>query len=240
MANTARTHFDDDIARVEVLVEHANALESSHREERLYNDIRCSAIAMSVGAMDAYLCDKYVDCLTVVLQNYSRGAWNSDLPPDYANKKLPVGFILDTSRQVRPLWGIRMAVRKLMERENVLSLSKINEMFNPILPDGQKLWADFIPALLSLGRKTLTGPKNASEIGTLSGTAKTQATKKAISSVQLRIKSIAQIRHDWIHNCSRPKNAVKSYTHGEAAGRIRDIRDVVVALDDHIEYYRKA
>lgn len=240
MPNTARTHFDEDIGRVEALLAHARQLENNGDPERVWQDIRLSAVAMSIGAMDAYLCDKYVDCLSSVLRAYSQDKWVGTLPKDYRNERLPAGFVLDTSRSKRPGWNIRMAARSIMEKENVLSLSRVDEMFNPILPSGKKLWADFIPTIIDLGRKRLSGPRTNAEIAALTGKQKEKATRKAISTMKGRISEIAQIRHDWIHNCSRPKSAIGKLGHQAAELRIRDVKDVVTALDDHIETNRKA
>jgi hypothetical protein len=238
MSNTSRAHFDEDIIRSEGMLDHARDLEADGSARRTFQDIRVASLAMSIGAMDAYLCDKYVDCLTAVLNTYSRGRWRGDLPGGSAKEKLPAGFVLDTSRSRRPGWGIRMAARKVMERENILSLRRIDDMFNPILPTGQKIWAEFVPALIALGRKRLTGI-TPSEMAALTGSRKGDATKKAATAVRDRIAGISQIRNDWIHNCARPKTAIQEWTHGEAATRIRDVKDVIYALDDHIEAHRK-
>ena len=178
MANTARTHFDEDLTRAEEMLGHAKLMQDAGTQERLCQDIRIASIATAIGAMDAYLCDKYVDCLTSVLKAYWQGKWRGDLPSFYARAKLPAGFVLDTSRTRRPGWSIRMAARRIMERETILSLSKVDEMFNPILPSGQKIWADMVPALLALGRKRLTGPKTVSEVAALTGSRKGRLTRQ--------------------------------------------------------------
>jgi hypothetical protein len=65
-----------------------------------------------------------------------------------------------------------------------------------------------------------------------------KATKKAIATMTKRIGSIVQIRHDWIHNCGRPKRSIQQFSHGEAAGRIRHIGILVREFDDHTEEHR--
>ena len=105
-------------------------------------------------------------------------------------------------------------------------------MFNPVLPSGQKLWSEFISAMLDHGRKHLTGPKTAAEIAGLAGKHREIATKKAIDTVKKRIGAIIQIRHDWIHNCARPKTAIAKFTDGEARVRMLDIRLFVETFDD--------
>lgn len=240
MVTTARVHFNEDNQRSIAMLDQAKALEDAGAEQRLCQDIRISAIALSVGAMDAYLCDKYVDCLVKVLRAYMNGDWLGDLPSSYRKERLPAGDILDTSRQSRPAWGIRMAARNIMEKDNFLSISRVNEMFNPILPSGQKLWPEFIGKMLNHQLKHLTGPKTAAKIAALSGKDKEIATKKAISTLKERIAAIIQIRHDWIHNCARPKTAIAKYTDGEARSRVRDIRLFIETFDNHIETHRRA
>jgi len=237
--STARIHFDEDIKRSQEMLNHAKSLEDSNKTKQLCQDIRIAAIALAVGAMDAYLCDKYVDCLASVLREYAKGSWQGDLPSFYKKVRLPAGDVLDASRQSRPAWGIRMAARNIMEKDNLLTISRIDEMFNPILPSGKKLWADFIGQMLALDYRRLTGSKTLAEITDLTGKDKEQATKKAIHTLKDRIGGIIQIRHDWIHNCSRPKTAIVQYTHGEAKARVRDIRLFIKTFDDHLEKYRR-
>jgi hypothetical protein len=235
MPDTARRHFDEDIQRSLAL--HAQAQQLAGR---LGTDVRSGAIAMAVGGMDAYLCDAYVECLTSVLRAYRNGAWTGDLPGFYAKQQLPAGEVLDTSRTQRPQWGIRMAARSVMEKDNMLSIGRVKDHFNPILPGTQKIWVHFLPRLLDHGLRRLTGPRSENDINALQGDAKTAAVNKAIATVKGRLGSIIQVRHDWIHNCGRPKLAITTWTHGEAAARIRDIRIFVDALDDHLEQHRLA
>jgi len=240
MTTTAGGHFNEDIRRAEAMLDQAKVLERAGSDQRLCQDVRIAAIAFSVGAMDAYLRDKYVDCLTKVLRAYVEGVWPGDLPAAYKKERLPAGDVLDTSRKSRPAWGIRMAARSIMERDDLLSISRVEDMFNPVLPSGQKLWADFIGAMLDHGRKHLTGPMTAAEIAALAGKGKEAATKKAIYTLKKRIGAIIQIRHDWIHNCARPKTAIARFTDGEARVRQGDIRLFVETFDDHVEAHRRA
>lgn len=240
MVNTARAHFDEDIARAEEMCAQAKRLEDAGSSQRLYGDTRIAAIGLSVGALDAYLCDKYVDCLSSVLKAYSSGKWQGRLPAYYSKQLLPAGEILDRSRGSRPLWSIRMAARSIMEKDNMLSVSRIESMFNPILPDQQKLLSSLVPTLIDYGWKKFTGPNSNAEIDALTGKPKEKATKKSISVLKERIGETIQIRHDWIHNCGRPKSSVKDYTDRQACERIREIKSLIVEFDDHIEAHRKA
>jgi len=123
MPNTARTHFDQDIARAEAVAVQADLLEVQGSAAEVVNDIRLAAVGMAVGALDAYLSDKYVDCLTMALRAYSRGAWRGEFPDPFAKSGLPAGVILDvTKRRVRPAWALRVAARSLMEKESMLKI----------------------------------------------------------------------------------------------------------------------
>lgn len=236
MPTTARIHFDDDIARADLLRIEASRVQT----DGLARDIRISGVALAVGALDAYLCDAYVDCLATVLRAYFLGEWKGRLPRYYAKQQLPAGEILDNSRKMRPLWSIRMAARKVMERDDMLSIGRLPDYFNPILPAGQKLWVDFLPRIQGHGYARLSGPRSAAEIAAMAGKAKESATKASIEAIKSRLSAIIQIRHDWIHNCGRPKAAIQPLTDGEARVRIRDIRIFVTELDDHLEAHRRA
>ncbi len=146
MAKTHRRHFDEDISRAEAILATAKARKG---DARVSSDLRLSPVSMAVGAMDAYLCDAYVDCLTAVLRAYVTGQWNGgQLPSHYAKQQLPAGEVLDSSRTERPLWSLRMAARSVMERGNMLTLSRVPEQFNGILPDRHKLWVGLIDRLI--------------------------------------------------------------------------------------------
>ena len=180
---TARRYFDDDIGRASALLVQASKLHNGGAT-RLATDFRSASVAMAVGAMDAYLCDKYVDCLTSVLREYRCGSWPGNLPRFYAKQQLPAGEVLDTSRAARPLWAIRMAARSVMEKDNMLSISRIKDHFNPILPSGQKIWVDFLPRLLSHNLQVLTGPLTATQIAALRGAKKNGSSAELVGEFQ--------------------------------------------------------
>ena len=43
-----------------------------------------------------------------------------------------------------------------MEKDNMLSLSRLEDCFNGILPNNQKLWLDFVPVLAAHDLARLT------------------------------------------------------------------------------------
>lgn len=239
MPNTTRTHFDEDITRAEELATLANDLERGCRPEPLWRDVSLSSVAMAVGAMDAYFCDKYVDCLTCALRKYSRNEWVGRFPAGYGKTLIPAGHALDRSRTSRPHWGIRMASRDLMAKDNMYSLSKVPDAFNPILPAGQKLWNDLIEAFIRLNRRRLVGTDWAT-YNALGSQPRIDARRRAVAHLLRRVGSTVQRRHDWIHNCGRPKAAIQSMTNGQATTGIAEVRLLVTTVDDHIEQYRLA
>lgn len=64
LLTTARTHFDEDLARARALVRHAHPLPASV----VRDDIMRAAWMMAVGATDAYFCDAYADLAARTLQ----------------------------------------------------------------------------------------------------------------------------------------------------------------------------
>lgn len=238
MPITAKKHFDDDIRRAWSIYQHAQLqLTAPNPDKKLCNDLMLSAVAMSVGAMDAYLCDAYVDCLSSSLRAYAQGKWPGTFPSGYKKQPLPAGEVLNNTRANRPLWSIRMAARKVMERENILSISRIDDLFNPILPAGKKLWPDFITTLIDHNRIRFTRHTQATIAG-LSGKNLDDAKKQAVTALKTRVAYIVQLRHDWIHNCSRPKSSITKLTKRKALSAIRDIHTLIEELDKHIESNR--
>jgi hypothetical protein len=143
------------------------------------------------------------------------------------------------------MWGIRMAARATMEKDFMYSLSRLDEAFNGILPPGRKLWDGIVDALAALGRVRFT-THLAADLATLARPPLDDARKKALqnarkkvaSTVRNRIGLTVQFRHDWIHNCSRPKAAIVNYTHGEAKAAINEIRSLIDIFEAHVEAHR--
>ncbi len=233
MPTTAKTHFDDDINRAFALHGKAKALQVAGDASQLPEDIRGAAAALAVGAMDAYFCDKYVDCLTMALQSYSANTWVGPFPSSFRQQLLPAGEVLDASRPHRPRWGIRMAAKAVMEKDNMYSLSRIDDAFNGILPVGQKLWLGIVPQLAALGRRRFTKHLTA-DLAALNGRPLQDAQKAVVGSVKKRIGITVQFRHDWIHNCARPKGAIVNYTDGEAKAAMNEIKRLVDIFEAQI------
>jgi hypothetical protein len=223
--STARRHFDDDFARARVLLDEADARTS----EPLRSDLARWAVAFGVGALDAYLSDAFVDSLARAMKTCRRN--DCALPAGYAKLAIPAGPLL-SSYQARPNWGLRMAARAMMEKDNLLQLGRVKDLLNPDLTPGHKLWADLAPQYIALNRKRLCGVTVAEYAG-YDGQRKQAARTTAAAAVLRRMGAIVQRRHDIVHNCNRPKNTPQVLKVGTAKNMLVDIRSFVTILDDH-------
>lgn len=213
---------------------HALAVASAPADRPLALDLGRVAVAFGVGALDAYLCDAFTDTLARCLKSCRRTGLG---PPDaYGKLTLPIGPLM-TDYAVRNNWGLRMAARALMERDNMLQLSRLKDLFNPALPPGHKLWNDVAQDFVDLDRKRLAGIRK-SPYAALTGRARADAPKKVSAAVLKRLGEIVQRRHDIVHNCDRPKTAKQSITLSMAKKMLTDVEDFITILDDHLDAHR--
>lgn len=120
MPATPRTHFDDDISRAWAL--HATAISTEANEPPLAVDVGRVAVAFGVGALDAYLSDAFTDTLARCLKSCRQ---NGHSPPaGYSKLELPIGPLITPSSCGRRS-RLRMATRALMEKDNLLRLSRL-------------------------------------------------------------------------------------------------------------------
>ena len=204
----------------------------------LQSDVGRQAVAAAVGAMDAYLCDAYVGLLVPTIRGFQTGSLTA-IPTGLHKETLPLGPLLARRYRARSNWALRMAARSRMERENMLQVSRVKDMFNPFLPTGQKLWLDLIDSYVSLGRRRLTRWRS-HELAAVAGDELAKRRKQASSALVTRVGVIVQRRHDIVHNCDRPKVAVQALSVGQAKAMIADVRDFVVLLDNHLQTHRVA
>ena len=232
MPATPRSHFNDDISRAWAL--HANAISTEVSNGPLALDVGRVAVAFGVGALDAYLCDAFTDTLARCLKSCRQ---NGHAPPaGYAKLELPIGPLM-TDYAVRRNWGLRMAARALMERDNLLRLSRLKELLNPALPKGSKLWDDLAQDFVDLDRKRLTGFRK-SEYASLTGPDKAKGPGRASAAVLRRMGEIVQRRHDVVHNCDRPRTAKQRISLPQAKKMLIDVEDFVRILDVHLDANR--
>lgn len=227
MPATARKHFDDDIARAWAIHEQAG-------DDALGADLARASVAFAVGALDAYLCDAFVDSLARTLKTCRRNG--TEVPNAYGRLTMPIGPLLN-GYEHRENWGLRMSARAMMERDNLLQLGRLRELLNPALRPGQKLWHDLVPQYIALDRLRLTGIRR-SAYARLPPHDRGRVRRSAANSVLRRIGEIVQRRHDIVHNCDRPKLAKQRLSLSAAKKMLTDIESFVTILDDHLDQHR--
>ncbi len=164
---------------------------------------------LAVGSIDAYFCDAYGDLVARTLRAKKiQPAVN--LPPKMKNIMVPILVVLDNNLNDGWLW--RMIARDLIEKDNVLSVKKIKELFNVFFRPSHKLFTEsgapidrWIERQQTMNR--LFGCTRTQYRG-VTGAAKSSLRKKAIAQMEERLTMIFQRRHDCIHNCDRPKIAI--------------------------------
>lgn len=220
MPRTAFTHFEEDIERASELVVHAKSMGMHPTNKRLRDDILRSAWMMAVGALDAYLSDAYVD---VVARTIRGKALQDDirLDPRIESLEFPLKTYFNPYK-ARSNWRWRMAAKRLMERESILSLEKAKDLLNPFLSQSHKLFTDsHIVAMV----EKYSALKRVFDVGNtgfaqLSGNSRSKVIKRARNSLYLRFRNIFQRRHDCIHNCDRPLIALQ---HMKRPGTVRNV-----------------
>lgn len=143
MPTTALSHFRQDVARARAIVDHAGPLpRTDSSAELLRSDLLRSAWMFAVGAMDAYFCDAYTDIVAATIISKNRHP-TAQLPEFFYDIRFPVRAIIEPyANNVN--WRWRMAARKMMERQNVLSLSSVQSLFNPFFRDGHRFFGDVL------------------------------------------------------------------------------------------------
>lgn len=237
MPGTPRTHFNQDIARASALVAHANGMPVANPAgATLRDDLLRSAWMFAVGAMDAYFCDAYVSLLVKSLRAKSIQS-NVNLPQFVTKIEVPIGSILAAYAN-RPNWRWRMAARKMMEKDNVLALDTVRNLFNPFFPASQKFFTELIDVWITRPSATahIFGIARSAYLAT-QNKAREDARRSASKYFFARFRAIIQRRHDCIHNCDRPRNIPQPIGNpGSVRNVIRDVRFLVENSDAHIDH----
>jgi hypothetical protein len=221
MLNTAKSHFDNDIVRAKELCKHA----SQQAASVLQGDISRAAWMMAVGASDAYFCDAYADLIARTLQAKQIES-AVEIPDRLCKLKVPVIAVIRSSQDG---WRWRMAARELIEDESVLSLEKIKALFNHFFRKSHKLFNDATLELWILhpdsrSRRFGITP---TQYRNLPNSSKATARAGALVHFEDYYDELFQRRHDCIHNCDRPKNALQSITHTKVDKVIEDMAFLV-------------
>lgn len=235
MPATALQHFTEDIARSRAIVVHADPLpHATDAERRLRSDLLRSAWMFAVGALDAYFCDAYTDLVAATASSKSRQP-TIVLPEWVYDIRFPLRAVLETYDNTN--WRWRMAARKMMERENVISLSAIQTLFNKFFRPGRKFFRDLLDAWMSRpdARIRLFGVAPADYLARTDPD-KRAAREAAIDQFEERFRTIFQRRHDCIHNCDRPRVSPQPLDSGGTVLKVvEDVEFLVRRCDDHID-----
>ncbi|MGE0769292.1 MAG: hypothetical protein AB7L90_22850 [Hyphomicrobiaceae bacterium] len=240
-------HFDEDIARAKAILAHADPLPSgTPAEKTLRDDLLRGAWMFAVGALDAYFCDLYTDLLASVLMSKERQP-TIVLPGAFLRTEVPLEAVYADYAQ-RQNWRWRMMARRKMERENVLSIDTIKQLLNPFFRDGHKLFGDVIDAWIALTGATrwifgMAPADYQNRMATAAAESDQKKREKAVKGLQnnaagylkRRYTALIQRRHDCIHNCDRPRNALKRVRSAASVKRvISDIEFLVRNVEAHV------
>ena len=235
MPLTALNHFEQDIARARAVVSHAAALPGGTPPDQLLRgDLLRAGWMFAVGSFDAYFCDAYTDLVAATIIAKSRHPALT-LPEFFHDIRFPVRAILEPyTNNVN--WRWRMAARKMMERENVLSLATVQTLFNKFFRSGQRFFRDLLPGwiLHAQAQRRLFG-LTAERFRALPANQRGQAVGDAQLELEDRFREIFQRRHDCIHNCDRPKVKPQPLRTADVVLRvIEDVAFLVRRCDEHI------
>jgi hypothetical protein len=233
--STALQHFLKDMARARAIVAHADPLPvSSSADHVLRSDLFRSAWMFAVGALDAYFCDAYTDIVAATVNSKSRQQ-NIALPDWLYDIRFPVAAILE--EYAHSNWRWRMAARKMMERETVLSLDTIRRLFNKFFRKGHRFFGDLLDSWIVHGEtlKRLFGV-TAAAYQAMTPQEKGVAREAAQEQLEERFAKLFQRRHDCIHNCDRPKVSPRALkVAGTVLKVIQDVDFLVKRCDEHID-----
>ncbi|HEX5244854.1 MAG TPA: hypothetical protein VFW23_16475 [Tepidisphaeraceae bacterium] len=187
----------------------------------------------AVGALDAYFCDAYTDVIASMAASKSRQP-EIELPDWAYEIKFPLRAIIEDYDNAN--WQWRMAARKMMERENVISHATIQTLFNKFFRREHKFFRDVLDSWMSQSdaRIRLFGVSPADYVA-MSDPDKRAARESAVDQFEERCRMIFQRRHDCIHNCDRPRVSPQPLDKGGTVLKvIQDIEFLVTRCDEHI------
>ncbi|MBV9122223.1 MAG: hypothetical protein JO112_02540 [Planctomycetes bacterium] len=235
MPATAISHFQQDLGRARAIAAHADPLpHGTPAEQLLRSDLWRSAWMFGVGALDAYFCDAYTDIVAATIIAKSRHP-ALILPEFFHDIRFPVRAILEPyANNIN--WRWRMAARKMMERENVLSLATVQTLFNKFFRSGQRFFREVLPTWIYHpdSRRRVFGI-TAARFNALPANLRGQAVADAQARLEERFREIFQRRHDCIHNCDRPRVKPQPLTAGNVVLRVlEDVEFLVRRCNDHI------
>ena len=237
MPSTARADFDADLDRARELVSYGKGLPSSTTAERLIrDDVLRSGWMFGVGALDSYFCDAFTDTLARTLRAKDMQQ-SVALTERLGRIEVPVEDIFPQHPQ-RVGWRWRLAARRLMERDSVLSLEEIKKCVNTFTRQSRRLFRD--PVLdqfvaFSGVTKRLLGVDPAA-YPHLRGKHKKAARTYIRERLTERFDVIFRRRHECIHTCDRPRVTPQRITSPAAVKKVlNDVEALVLFCDEHLE-----
>jgi len=177
-----------------------------------------------VGASDAFFCDAYADLISRTFRAKASQP-DGQIQDKLNNLKVPVVTVLDCSNS----WRWRMAAREMIEKENVLSIQRIKDLLNIFCRDRHKLLTRETVEKWILHADTMQRHFGISRHGYQQTPTPDKATakKNALEKFGRRMQSVFQRRHDCIHNCDRPKLAIKAISANATQKALEDVSFLV-------------
>jgi len=236
---TPRLHFDEDMARARAMLESAD-LDDRIPEGVKADMLRCSWM-LGVGALDAYFSDAYaalLACTLIALRrqpNHRLTGSPIGLPDAIAATPLPASIHF-RKYQARDNWRWRMAARELIEKQNYLNVDRICSVLNQYVRPSRKVLKGVLADWLQHPDANMTlFSVSRSAYGTASLSEKKTHRAESTKKLRDRMDRIIGRRHDCIHNCDRPKMALKAISAGTTRFVLRDIEFFVHRCDEHMD-----
>lgn len=225
---TAKSHFDSDIIRARELTSSSTAVPTCA------DDMLRAGFMFAVGACDAFFADSYADLISRVLRAKEIQPAIA-LPGRLNNLRIPVTTMLRVTEM--PGWRWRMAARELVEKENVLSFEQIKTLFNQFFPKKEGLLSQerVFSWLSNPSAKRRFFGATSGDYAKVSPADQNKFKAKILQHFELRYAGIFQRRHDCIHCCDRPKNAVQSINLMAAQKKIEEVVFLVNACHRELE-----
>ena len=157
------------------------------------------------------------------------------LPEWVYDIKIPIRAVLEKYDK-RTNWRWRMAARKMLERESVMSLKAIQTLFNKFFRKDHKFFSQLLDTWISRpdSKIRLFGVSSDDYVA-MAKPEQNKAREKAFEQFEERFRVLFQRRHDCIHNCDRPRVSPQPLDKCATVLKvIQDIEFLVNRCDEHI------
>ena len=142
---------------------------------------------------DAYFCDAYTDIIAATIISKNRQPAIA-LPDFFYDVKVPIRAILEPYTD-NVNWRWRMAARKMMERETVLSLKSIQDLFNKFFRRRHRFFRDLLGGWIDSpdAKKRLFGITRSAYLALATPADRETAIKDAWDQMQERYRNIFSV-----------------------------------------------